>query len=149
MMLNWCFDEPWMTAANNSLIEFPSKPKPAYEYVKSALRPKLFSARVKKFAWAMGETFEAEIWLLNDTPEAISGEVHISLQVGDETFELLDWKSDASANSSKQGPTVRCVLPKCDADRITLKLESADGMSSSYCLQLRQKKLKDTRQMNM
>ncbi|MBE6554059.1 MAG: hypothetical protein E7666_06940 [Ruminococcaceae bacterium] len=150
MMLNWCFDEPWMTAANNSLIEFPSKPKPAYEYVKSALRPKLFSARVAKFAWVMGSTFEAEIWLLNDTPEAISGEVHISLQIGNESIDLLDWKAEADANSSKQGPTVRCVLPKVEGvDRITLKLDSADGMSSSYCLQLRAKKLKDTRAMNM
>ena len=149
MMLNWCFNEPWMTAANNSIIEFPSKPKPAYEYVKSAMRPKLFSARVSKFSWVVGETFEAEVWLLNDTPEAITGEVHISLQVGDETFDLLDWKADAKANDNKQGPTVRCVLPKCDTDRIILKLDSTDGMSSEYCLQLRQKKITNRRAMNM
>lgn len=149
MMLNWCFNEPWITAANNSLIEFPSRPKPAYEAVKGALRPKLFSARVARFAWVVGETFEAEIWFHNDTPEAASGEVHVSVQIGEETFDLLDWKANAAANGNMQGPTVRLVLPKSDADRLILKLDSSDGMSNSYCLQLRQRKIKNKRAMNM
>jgi len=41
------------------------------------------------------------------------------------------------------------VLPKSDADRLTLKLDSSDGMSNSYCLQLRQKKIRNKRAMNM
>ena len=31
MALNWCFGEPWPSAANNSLVVYPSVPKPAFE----------------------------------------------------------------------------------------------------------------------
>lgn len=139
MMLNWCFNEPWKTAANNSLIEYPAKPKPAYAFVKSALRPKLFSARIEKFAWLEGETFEAEIWLLNDSPEAVSGSVHISVCVGDQMTDLLDWKAETCANANKQGPTVRFVLPHAETDHFTLTLANDAGLSNSYCLQYRKK----------
>ena len=141
MMLNWCYNEPWKVAANNSIIEFPAKPKPAYAFVKAAMRPKLFSARIPKFKWIAGETFEAEIWLLNDTPEAISGTVRASLQVGDKIFELPQWTAEANANANTQGPTVRCVLPDLEnVDRLTLTLTAEDGMSSTYTLQYRRKK---------
>ena len=141
MMLNWCYNEPWKVAANNSIIEFPAKPKPAYEFVKAAMRPKLFSARIPKFKWIAGDTFEAEVWLLNDTPEAISGTARASLKVGDNIFELPQWTAEATANSNTQGPTVRCVLPDLEnVDRLTLTLTAEDGMSSTYTLQYRRKK---------
>ena len=140
MMLNWCYDEPWITAANNSIISYPAIPKPAYEYVKSAMRPALFSARISKFDWKAEEVFEAELWLLNDKPEAIKGKVHARLQVGEETVDLLDWSAEAEANGNMQGPTVRWILPNVEADRLTLTLESEDGMSSTYCLQYKPKK---------
>ncbi|BDF65263.1 hypothetical protein CE91St16_16700 [Alistipes finegoldii] len=31
MALNWCFGEPWPSAANNSLVVYPSVPRPAFE----------------------------------------------------------------------------------------------------------------------
>lgn len=36
MALNWCFDEPWPAAANNSLVAYPSVPKPALDQVRRA-----------------------------------------------------------------------------------------------------------------
>ena len=140
MMLNWCYNEPWITAANNSIISYPAIPKPSYEYVKSAMRPALFSARISKFDWKAGELFEAELWLLNDTHEAISGKVHARLQVGDETVELLDWNATAEENANMQGPTVRWILPNVEADKLTLTLESENGMSNSYTIKYYPKK---------
>lgn len=66
MALNWCFDEPWPAAANNSLVAYPSVPKPALDQVRRACRPLCASARIAKFDWTEGELFEAEVWLLND-----------------------------------------------------------------------------------
>lgn len=140
MMLNWCFDEPWKTAANNSIITYPAKIKPAYEYIKAAMRPSLFAARIKKFRWQAGETFDAELWLLNDAPETISGSVHVTLQIGDSVIDLLDWKAEASANGNMQGPTVRCILPDIEADKLTLTLHADNGMESRYCLLYGRKK---------
>ncbi|NJK96849.1 MAG: hypothetical protein HC905_19760 [Bacteroidales bacterium] len=31
MALNWCFNEPWPTAANNSIVNYPALPKPAFQ----------------------------------------------------------------------------------------------------------------------
>ena len=135
MALNWCLNEPWHTASNNSIIEYPTKPKPAYESVKAALRPTLFSAKIAKFSWSEGEMLEAELWLLNDAPRAAYGKVRAILQIGDRTLDLLEWSAEAEAGLNTQGPTVRAVLPRVDADRMTLILQADDGMESRYCLQ--------------
>ena len=134
--LNWCLNEPWKTAANLSVIMYPATPKPAYYAITESLRPVLFSARIPKFDWKAGEVFKAEIWLLNDSPEAVSGEVSVSLKVGDQELQLLDWKNaSAPAGENLQGAQVCCVLPNAEGARImTLKLTSPDGRGSEYRL---------------
>ena len=138
MALNWCFNEPWTTVGNNTLLAFPSHPKPSYYTVKSALRPTVFSAKIPKFTWIAGETFEAELWLLNDAPQKAEGRVRATVTLGNETVELLEWGAKASSNSNTQGPTVRFKLPKIEGiDRLTLKLISEDGMENEYVYQYR------------
>ena len=66
MALNWCFNEPWPTAANNSLINWPDLPKPAFYAVKDACRPFLASAEITGLVWSAGDEFSTDIWLLND-----------------------------------------------------------------------------------
>ena len=140
MAINWCYDEPWRTAANNSIIEYPVKPKPCYEFVKNALRPTLFSAKLGKFTWHMGETFEAELWLLNDAAVEVSGKVSARLSVGGQTYDLLEWSAKAEASKNLQGPTLRFVLPSVNDDRLVLTLEGENGTSSTYTLQYVNKK---------
>ena len=138
MALNWCFNEPWTTVANNTLLAFPSYPKPSYYTVKSALRPTLFSAKIEKFVWLAGETFEAELWLLNDAPRAAEGRVEVSLTLGEDTVNLLEWTADAAENENKQGPTVRYKLPTVyGIDRLTLRLIADNGMENEYIYQYR------------
>ena len=150
MALNWCFNEPWTTAGNNTLLAFPSHAKPSYYTVKSALRPTAFSAKIPKFTWIAGETFEAELWLLNDAPEAKEGKVRVTLALGDETVELLEWSAKTDANSNLQGPTVRYQLPKgIMTDRLTLTLHAENGMENQYVYQYRPtKKIVDLRANN-
>ena len=134
--LNWCYNEPWSTAANLSIIMYPAKPKPAYYAITEALRPVLFSARIPKFDWKSGEVFKAEIWMLNDSPFAADGEVSVSLKVGNSVLPLLDWKNvHTEANTNLQGAQVCCVLPnEADAKEMTLVLTAPNGMSSEYRL---------------
>lgn len=125
MALNWCFNEPWPTAANNSLINWPNKPKPAFYAVKNACRPFLASARLKKFKYTEGEEFSADIWVLNDLPH-LSEKGNISIKIGTNTKEikLLDWQFDSlPENINLAGPTVRFVLPAWETDRFNLLLE--------------------------
>ncbi|MDY3863440.1 MAG: glycoside hydrolase family 2 TIM barrel-domain containing protein [Eubacteriales bacterium] len=132
MCLNWCFNEPWMTAANNSLIAYPAKPKPAYGAVRRALNPVLFTARIAKYRWRGGETFEAELWFHNDTPEEQCGRVTVTVSVGDWQKTLETWETSAPANGNTRGNTVRTVLPKTDAEWVILTLESPEGYSNAY-----------------
>ena len=86
MALNWCFNEPWPTAANNSLICWPRELKPAYFAVKEALRPSASSLRVTKHLWWEKETFNSEIWMLNDSSVSPlpSGKIKVSYSLGEE-----------------------------------------------------------------
>jgi beta-mannosidase len=132
MAINWCYNEPWKTAAGNNVIAYPATPRPCYEYIRSALRPTLFSAKVAHFDWNAGQTFEAELWLLNDAPTPADGKVTVTATVGEQSFELIEWSASAAANSNTRGVTVRFVLPDVAADRIVLKLDSTNGYSSTY-----------------
>jgi len=139
MAINWCYNEPWLTAANNNLLTYPAKPKPAYYAVKEALRPALPSARIPKFDWNGGELFTAELWYLNDSPDTVSDVVEVSVAVsGEETF-LLEWKvGDVAPNTNKIGPSVNFKLPsKASRNEIKLILRSAQGRDSAYTLLFR------------
>ncbi len=151
MGINWDYNEPWITAAGNELIAYPAKINPCYYYVQKAMRPTLFSAKIPKFDWKEGETFEAELWLLNDAPEAREGKVHVTARVGDEEFDLLDWNAKTDANAHKRGPTVRFVLPHAEGEnKVVLTLAAENGMESEYVfMYIPKKKKKVLRQLNV
>ena len=134
--LNWVYNEPWYTAANNSILVFPATPKPAYYAIKSALRPVLFSARVPKFKWIEGEKFKAEIWLLNDSNEAVTKSAKVYLTIGDKTIELLkEVSGSVSAKTNVECASVCCALPEVQGVvDMYLVLESEDGASNKYRL---------------
>ena len=127
MALNWCFNEPWPTAANNSLIGWPAEPKRAYTEVTRACRPALASARIAKFRWKSGEVFNPELWLLNDSPEAVpAGRVAAVLVMGERKIPLLNWDFPAlEANTNLAGPVIRIVLPALADTQMKLMLSVA------------------------
>ena len=136
MALNWCLNEPWITAGNNSLIAYPNLPKPAFYAVKNSLAGQVPSARVEKFLWKAGETFAAEVWYLNDLPKTAEEELTISLTVNGETQELLRWSTGTvGENQNKLGPTVHVQLPDEALDpSLILTVTTASGKSNSYRL---------------
>lgn len=144
MALNWCFNEPWPNAANNSLISWPDEPKPALKAVADALRPVLVSARIPKFSWMPGETFTADLYFLNDSPEAVpEGTVEVVLRVANKEFLLLHWNHAGTAkNLNFPGPTVRFQLPASPAGQMKLCLNVIDHpeWDSIYTLLLCEKK---------
>ena len=135
MALNWCFNEPWITAANNSLIEYPARPKRAYFAVRSALRSVCFSARIAKFSWRSGETFSAELWLLNDSAEDVKASARAVASIDGVDTELASWSADTAAQKHKKGLTVSFVIPETSADRFVFRLDAGD-YSNSYELMI-------------
>jgi beta-mannosidase len=125
MALNWCYNEPWPTAANNSLINWPNTPKPGFYAVKDACRPIAASARNHKLKWLEGEEFSAQLWMLNDYYENLgNGIMHAKLVAGEQTLALASWKfKGAEPNTNVKGPDVLIILPRWSVDRFNLVLE--------------------------
>ena len=150
MAINWCYCEPWITAAGNSLITYPIKPKPAYYAVQEALRPVLASARIPKFDWRAGECFHAELWLLNDAPEHAQQHISASIELAGEIYPLLAWDSGkVPANTNQIGPTINWVLPDADADAFTLHLNAGEATSKYTLCYRRSEARRVSRQMNV
>lgn len=122
---NWCYNEPWPTAANNSLISYPNIPKPGFYAVKNACRPVLASARLPKFRWSAGELFNAELWMLSDLPSDLpAGKITVKIEADGEKITLLEWNYlHMLASVNQPGPTVRFKLPSWNTDRIKILLE--------------------------
>ena len=150
MAINWCYCEPWVTAAGNSLITYPVKPKPAYYAVQQALRPVLASARIPRFDWDAGECFHAELWLLNDSPETALTTIRASIELGERTYPLLTWESGAvPANANRIGPTINWGLPDVDATEFTLRLEAGESSSAYRLCYRKSEACQASRQMNV
>ncbi len=139
MALCWCLNEPWPAAANNSLISWPTRPKPALAAVAAACRPVLASARIRKFQWEEGEIFDPELFWLNDSPLARDpGPMEIRIETADgRSWPLLDWSGGGFAgNTNLAGPKLHWKLPDLGADRFTLVLDTPalPEAASSYVL---------------
>ena len=138
MAANWCYSEPWPTAANNSIVNYPNNPKPGFYAVKNACRPVLASARFSKFQWTEEETFFADIWMLNDFYKDLpSGKVTIKILADGNPSTLLSWNyNNLKANINQSGPTVRFKLPawKTDRFKVLLEVEGHPEYNSDYTL---------------
>lgn len=135
MAINWCYNEPWPTAAGNNLISWTGRAKPAYEAVRQALRPTLASARPVRFLWNEGEDFEAELWLLNDAAQEVdAGVVTAYLDIGGVRTDVLRWDAGVvPAGANLRGPTYRVRLPRAAAGGMELVLTAArPGLESVY-----------------
>lgn len=133
MALNWCYNDCWPCAANNSLVAYPAVRKPALDAVRDACRPACVSARIPKFEWASGQTMTCDLFILNDSPEAKApSNVTVHLAVGDSVppVEVASWDAGGVApNENLTGPTVRFKLPDevpASADSLWVCVTSTD-----------------------
>lgn len=137
MALNWCFQEPWPTAANNSLINWPNELKPAYHEVANACRPVLASIRPAKFLWTQGEDFSAELYMLNDTYESLNDAKVKVILIYDKEKEitLKEWAfGGAEPFKNAKGPQILAKLPamKDKLFKIKVTVEGHKAYDSWY-----------------
>lgn len=138
MALNWCYQEPWPSAANNSLINWPNEIKPAYYHVANACRPVLASARIPKFEWQADENFTCDLFMLNDSyMELEKSEIEVIMQYDGKEIVLLTWDCPAAEGfRNLQGPTAHIVIPEMETDLFTilLKVDGKPQYNSAYVL---------------
>lgn len=138
MALSWCYQEPWPSAANNSLINWPNEIKPAYHHVAKACRPILASVRIPKFEWSAGEVFSCDLYMLNDSYRGLEkSNIEVVMKYDDKEIVLLEWDCPASDGfRNMEGPTANIVIPemKTDLFTISLKVKGKPEYNSSYVL---------------
>jgi beta-mannosidase len=137
MALNWCFNEPWPTAANNSIIQYPAQPKPCAESIRQACRPALASARIPKFSWSKDEDLTITLYLINGTQALIPGGEMEMLINGQKAYT---WKYTAvAANENLAGPQVSFPLRDIQGEWILIDLHLPDHpeLDSQYELHLK------------
>lgn len=126
MALNWCFNEPWPTAANNSIINYPNIAKPGFYAVSNACRPVCSSARISKLKWKEGENFSLQLWMLNDLPKEIdAGTMVAKIAVNGKEIEISRWSFDRmDPLQNTEGPTITPYkLPFWNTERFKLVLD--------------------------
>ena len=137
MALNWCYNEPWYTAANNSIINYPAQPKPAFYAVRDACRPVSATARISKLKWLEGEAFTTQPWMLNDLNKKVAaGTVIVKLVAGNNTVELQRWNfNELQGYANAEGPiTAPYKLPAWDVNRfkVVVEVEGKPEYKSEY-----------------
>ena len=138
MALNWCYQEPWPAAANNSLISWPNVIKPAYYHVASACRPILASLRIPKFEWKEGDDFSCDLFMLNDTYDKLpTVKVKVVIEYDGLEKELISWDCPGDDGFKNiKGPAVQAKIPqmKTNIFSIHVHVEGKPEYNSSYTL---------------
>ena len=138
MALNWCYQEPWPSVANNNLINWPNEIKPAYYHVANACRPVLASVRIPKFEWREGEDFSCELFMLNDTYNVLpAANVKIFIEYDGQEKELLSWDCPgADGFKNAKGPVASIKIPqmKTNIFSIRIRVDGKPEYNSSYTL---------------
>ncbi|KPL11713.1 MAG: hypothetical protein AMS26_19645 [Bacteroides sp. SM23_62] len=109
MAINWCYNEPWPTAANNSIVQHPALPKPACESIREACRPVMASASFPKYQWHPGEMLEFDLFMLNHSARDIpAGKMTIAVNGGD----IKTWQfGEVQENTVLKGPRLMIRVP--------------------------------------
>lgn len=71
-ILIWQYDDIW-PCFSWSMVDWYGIPKPSYYFIKRAARPVHISADYSSYLWKAGQTFRANVYLLNDTQLPVKG----------------------------------------------------------------------------
>jgi beta-mannosidase len=112
MALCWCLNEPWPTAADNSLISWPSHPKPAFDAAKKSCRPRFASLKTPRWGHRQGSVFEGELWFLDDTDQPRPAMVlEYGIDVDGQKTTLGSWTLDPAAQGKNvRGPKITWIV---------------------------------------
>ena len=128
MAFNWHFNDSWKTAAGNALIEYPTKRKPVYYAVQASLADVTGSIKPQKFSYKSGEEFNAELWLLNDSPNNINTNIEVYLTFNGQTKLLKVWNNaSAEPNKHTKGENISFSLENAENQIINITLKSKEA----------------------
>jgi beta-mannosidase len=109
-LLVWQYDDIW-PAISWSMVDWYGTPKPSYYFFKRAARPVHVSADYEKYLWKAGETFAADIHLLNDTPAPVRGDTWRARILDVRGTPLAEASGPAAVEADRSAKVGRIELP--------------------------------------
>jgi len=117
--LVWQYNDIW-PAVSWATVDWYGTPKPAYYFQKRASRPVHLAVDFERYLWEPGETFTADLYLLNDT-EAGVRDARFTARLLDVTGKtLVERRGPARAGANASAPIGRIdyLLPQELAQRV-------------------------------
>lgn len=136
--LVWQFNDIW-PAVSWATVDWYGTPKAAYYYQKRASRPVHVSADFERYLWKPGETFAADVYLLNDTEAPVNQAVYAARLMDLEGNVLAEKTGPATgaANQSVKTGRLEYRIPERLPGRmffVSVELKQADGNKISDVL---------------
>jgi hypothetical protein len=136
--LVWQYNDIW-PCLSWSIVDWYGTPKPSYYFMKRASRPIHISADYERYLWNAGETFKADIYLLNDTQNPLKECTFIAKLINSES-EILTEKSGSAktgANSSTKMGGIEFKIPETMKGKtffVSVELKDTSGEKISDAL---------------
>lgn len=135
MALNWCFNEPWVVAAGNSLVTYPNHPKESYYAVQKALSPVLPSAKFEHFRFKGKDMLKAELFLLNDSTDSVSDVIDVYIEIDGKREHIGTWSTgEVKGNSNKRGIILQYEIPDIEKSQLIKVLLKGKTYENEYRL---------------
>jgi beta-galactosidase/beta-glucuronidase len=136
--LVWQYNDIW-PAISWATVDWYGTPKPAYYFQKRASRPIHVSADFERYLWEPGETFGADVYLLNDTEARVPDATFVArlLDVTGKTIVERRGAARAGANASAKIGRIEQEIPDEMAHRVffvAVELNDKQGRKISDAL---------------
>ncbi len=130
-VLIWQYNDIW-PCVSWSVVDWYGTPKPSYYFMKRASRPVHISADYERYRWKTGETFGADIHLLNDAEEPVKGCTYESklISIHGKTLAEKSGPAATGANSSSEIGRIEYTIPAELAGKtffVSVRLKGHDG----------------------
>ena len=129
--------DAWPSGWMKALVGADRVPKPGYFALADSLKPLRIHIRCDRWTAYAGDTVEAEVWLLNDTPQEYRGCLAVvTVHIADRAVASFEQTCEIGAAASGCVGRVRFRLPPV-SDRVTVLLDAAllgpDGQRLDEC----------------
>jgi beta-mannosidase len=109
----WQLNEPWPNVACTNLIEYYGTPKLAYYFVRDAYRNIAPSLKYVSLYYQAGQTFKADIYVLNDGSETTGKVISILRDDSSRALMYQEYSTTLNANTATYiGPISFQIIDK-------------------------------------
>ncbi len=122
--LVWQLNEPW-PAISWALIGYCRELKPAYDLVRRVFNPVLISVDYRLGCYHAGDTFSAEVWIVNDEQSPLP-DCHLEVTLLDHAGQPANQfihRLEVAADSAEIVGRFEWTLPEGDGWRLVCRLE--------------------------